>query len=52
MQMLDRAGGGGGPRMSEDGESSYSRPAAPARPAAASSAGFDEDAALEDEIPF
>ena len=51
MQMLDRAGGGS--RMSEDGESSYSRPAAaPARAAASSSAGFDEDAALEDEIPF
>ena len=50
MQMLDRAGGGGS-RMSEDGESSYSRPA-PARAAASSSAGFDEDAALEDEIPF
>jgi single-strand DNA-binding protein len=50
MQMLDRAGGGG-PRMSEDGESSYSRPA-PARAPASAATGFDEDAALEDEIPF
>jgi single-strand DNA-binding protein len=51
MQMLDRAGGGGS-RSSEDGESSYQRSPAPARAAASSSAGFDEDAALEDEIPF
>jgi single-strand DNA-binding protein len=56
MQMLDRAGaGGGGGRNYENGDgggSSYERPAAPARPAASSSAGFEEDAALEDEIPF
>jgi single-strand DNA-binding protein len=51
MQMLDRAGGGGS-RMSEDGESSYQRSPAPARAAASTSTGFDEDAALEDEIPF
>ena len=50
MQMLDRAGGGGS-RMSEDGESSYSRPA-PSRAPASAATGFDEDAALEDEIPF
>lgn len=54
MQMLDRAGGGGGRPMNGDGdgESSYQRSPAPARVAASSSAGFDEDAALEDEIPF
>jgi single-strand DNA-binding protein len=54
MQMLDRAGGGGGSRMSEDGESSYTpRTPAPARAAASTSSNFDhEDAALEDEIPF
>jgi len=52
MQMLDRAGApGGGGRSSEDGESSYQRSPAPAR-TAASSAGFDEEAALDDEIPF
>ncbi len=49
MQMLDRAGGGGG-RMNGDMES-YDRSPAPAR-ATASTVGFDEDAALEDEIPF
>ena len=53
MQMLDRAGApGGGGRSNEDGESSYQRAPAPARAAASSSAGHDEDAALEDEIPF
>jgi single-strand DNA-binding protein len=58
MQMLDRAGAGGGGRSTSydgdgGGSSSYERPAAPARAAASSSAGFDhEDAALEDEIPF
>ena len=54
MQMLDRAGGGGGRPMNGDGdgESSYQRTPAPARAAASSSAGFEEDAALEDEIPF
>ena len=51
MQMLDRAGGGGGRPMGDDG-GSYERSPAPARAAAPSSAGFDEDAALEDEIPF
>ena len=50
MQMLDRAGGGGSRMSNGDGES-YERPAAPSRPDA-STAGFDEDAALEDEIPF
>jgi single-strand DNA-binding protein len=48
MQMLDRAGAG---RSSNGEGESYERTPAPAR-AAASSAGFDEDAALEDEIPF
>ena len=54
MQMLDRAGGGGSRSMNGDGdgESSYTPRPAPARAAASSSAGFDEDAALEDEIPF
>jgi single-strand DNA-binding protein len=53
MQMLDRAGGGGGGgrSMNGDGEA-YERSPAPARAPASSSAGFDEDAALEDEIPF
>jgi single-strand DNA-binding protein len=50
MQMLDSRGA---PRPSEDGGSSYERSPAPARSNGASpSAGFDEDAALEDEIPF
>jgi single-strand DNA-binding protein len=53
MQMLDRAGGGGRPMNGDgDGESSYQRSPAPARAAASTSAGFEEDAALEDEIPF
>ena len=52
MQMLDRAGGGGGRPMNGDGGESYERSPAPARNGAASSAGFEEDAALEDEIPF
>ncbi len=54
MQMLDRAGGGGSRSMNGDGdgEPSYTPRPAPARAAASSSAGFDEDAALEDEIPF
>ncbi len=49
MQMLDRAGGGARPSMS--GDDSYERSPAPAR-AGASTSTFDEDAALEDEIPF
>jgi single-strand DNA-binding protein len=53
MQMLDRAGGGGGARsMNGDVSEPYERSAAPARTGASASAGFDEDAALEDEIPF
>ena len=52
MQMLDRAGGGGRAPSNGDGGESYERSPAPARAAASSSAGFDEDAALEDEIPF
>ena len=53
MQMLDRAGGGGGSRMSEDGESSYSRPRTGSTAGRRASSNFDhEDAALEDEIPF
>jgi single-strand DNA-binding protein len=52
MQMLDRAGGGGRAPSNGDGGESYERSPAPARVAASSSAGFDEDAALEDEIPF
>lgn len=48
MQMLDRAGGGG---RSMNGES-FERAPAPARAGAASTSTFDEDAALEDEIPF
>lgn len=52
MQMLDRAGAPGGGGGREDGESSYQRSPAPARAAASSSAGFEEDSALEDEIPF
>ena len=49
MQMLDRKGGG------EGGGGSYERSAAPARNGNGAPAGgsnFDEDAALEDEIPF
>jgi single-strand DNA-binding protein len=50
MQMLDRASG---PRPSMNGDTgeSYERTPAPAR-AGASTSTFDEDAALEDEIPF
>jgi len=50
MQMLDRASG---PRPSMNGDTgeSYERAPAPAR-AGASTSTFDEDAALEDEIPF
>jgi len=51
MQMLDRAGGGGRPSMNGDTGESYERAPAPAR-AGASTSTFDEDAALEDEIPF
>ena len=51
MQMLDRAGGGGR-SMNGDVSEPYERSAAPARTGASPSAGFDEDAALEDEIPF
>jgi single-strand DNA-binding protein len=49
MQMLDRANRGAG---NGDGGESYERSPAPARAAASTSAGFEEDAALEDEIPF
>jgi single-strand DNA-binding protein len=49
MQMLDRAGAG---RMSNGDGGSYERTPAPAHANGSSSAGFDEDAALEDEIPF
>lgn len=52
MQMLDRAGGGGRSSMNGDGGESYERTPVAARAPASSSAGFDEDAALEDEIPF
>jgi single-strand DNA-binding protein len=51
MQMLDSRGGA---RPSDDG-GSYERSSAPPRSngaSSSSSAGFDEDAALEDEIPF
>jgi single-strand DNA-binding protein len=50
MQMLDSRGG---PRSDGDG-GGYERSSAPARPnrAASASDGADEDAALEDEIPF
>jgi single-strand DNA-binding protein len=51
MQMLDRAGGGGPRSMNGDTGESYERAPAPAR-AGASTSTFDEDAALEDEIPF
>lgn len=49
MQMLDRKGGGG------EGGGSYERSAPSARTGAAPAPGgssFDDDAALEDEIPF
>jgi single-strand DNA-binding protein len=50
MQMLDSRGG---PR-SDGGDGGYERSSAPTRPnrAASASDGADEDAALEDEIPF
>ena len=51
MQMLDSRGGA---RPDSDG-GGYERSAPPARSngnGASTSAGFDEDAALEDEIPF
>ena len=49
MQMLDRAGGGGGPRSNGDAEGgSYERPAAAAK---AGGGSFDERE-LDDEIPF
>lgn len=49
MQMLDSRGA---PRT-EGGEGSYERSSAPARPnRAPASESADEDAALEDEIPF
>jgi single-strand DNA-binding protein len=49
MQMLDSRGGA---RPDSDG-GSYERSAPPPRSnGAASSAGFEEDAALEEEIPF
>jgi hypothetical protein len=38
--------------MNGDVSEPYERSAAPARTGASASAGFDEDAALEDEIPF
>jgi single-strand DNA-binding protein len=47
MQMLDSRGGS----RPEGAEGGYERSAAPSRPATPA-AGFDEDAALEDEIPF
>jgi single-strand DNA-binding protein len=50
MQMLDRAGAGGGARMNGDGGESYERSPAPARNGAPSTS-HDEDEAL-DEIPF
>jgi single-strand DNA-binding protein len=49
MQMLDSRGG---PRTEGGDGGSYERSPAPARAAASSSTSFDEDAALEDEIPF
>jgi single-strand DNA-binding protein len=50
MQMLDSRGGA---RPADDDGGSYQRSApAPRANGASSSAGFDEDAALEDEIPF
>ena len=50
MQMLDRANRNSG---DDGGGGSYERTPASARTnGASSSAGFDEDAALEDEIPF
>jgi single-strand DNA-binding protein len=53
MQMLDRAGGGGPRSMNGDTGESYERSPAPARAGGgASTSTFDEDAALEDEIPF
>src|SRR5471032_1685527 len=50
MQMLDREGGGGGPRSNGDAEggASYERPAATAK---AGGGSFDERE-LDDEIPF
>src|SRR5271168_3382668 len=50
MQMLDRANRGAS--NGDGGGESYERSPAPARAAASTSAGFEEDAALEDEIPF
>jgi single-strand DNA-binding protein len=53
MQMLDRAGAGRGPSNGDGGGGeSYERSPAPARNGAAASGGFEDDAALEDEIPF
>ena len=50
MQMLDSRGGA---RPDNDGEGrSYERSPAPARTNGASSSHNDEDAALDDEIPF
>src|SRR5471032_3712295 len=51
MQMLDREGGGGGPRSNGDAEggASYERPAATAK--AGGGSNFDERE-LDDEIPF
>ena len=52
MQMLDRAGSNRQSMNGDTGES-YERPSAPAPArAGASTSTFDEDAALEDEIPF
>lgn len=50
MQMLDSRGG---PRSDGDSGGGYDRSSAPARPnRPAASSEADEDAALEDEIPF
>jgi single-strand DNA-binding protein len=50
MQMLDRAGAGRAPSNGDGG--SYERSPAPAYAGGSSSAGADEDASLDDEIPF
>jgi single-strand DNA-binding protein len=53
MQMLDSRGRGAAP--DDEGGGSYTRSAAPARAAnggGTAHAGFDDESALEDEIPF